>query len=98
MHGCNRIGGVKWNITEEQAKSAVGTLSYLDTVADKITKAVLKDSTSQSDARELVVSAKRMQYVLVRSDRTRERVAYLKIHACCASTRHTAISISVSYT
>jgi Ni,Fe-hydrogenase III large subunit len=44
MHGCNRIGGVKWNITEEQAKSAVGTLSYLDTVADKITKAVLKDS------------------------------------------------------
>jgi NADH-quinone oxidoreductase subunit D len=44
MHGCNRIGGVKWNITEEQAKSAVGALTYLDTVADKITKAVIKDS------------------------------------------------------
>jgi membrane-bound hydrogenase subunit alpha len=44
MHGCNRIGGVKWNITEEQATSAVGALTYLDTVADKITKAVLKDS------------------------------------------------------
>jgi membrane-bound hydrogenase subunit alpha len=44
MHGCNSIGGVKWNISEEQAKSAVGALTYLDTVADKITKAVLKDS------------------------------------------------------
>ncbi|MGZ4926260.1 MAG: hydrogenase large subunit, partial [Halobacteriota archaeon] len=45
MHGCNRIGGVKWNIAEEQAKSAVGVLTYLDTAADKITKAVLKDSS-----------------------------------------------------
>ena len=43
MHGCNRIGGVKWNISEEQAKSAVGVLTYLDTAADKITKAILKD-------------------------------------------------------
>jgi Ni,Fe-hydrogenase III large subunit len=44
MHGCNRIGGVKWNIAEEQAKSAMSVLTYLDTAADKITKAVLKDS------------------------------------------------------
>jgi NADH-quinone oxidoreductase subunit D len=44
MHGCNRIGGVKWNVAEEQVKSAVGALTYLDTVADKITKAVIKDS------------------------------------------------------
>jgi NADH-quinone oxidoreductase subunit D len=44
MHGCNRIGGVKWNISEEQAKSASGVLTYLDTAADKIKKAVLKDS------------------------------------------------------
>jgi Ni,Fe-hydrogenase III large subunit len=44
MHGCNRIGGVKWNIAEEQARSAVGVLTYLDTAADKIAKAILKDS------------------------------------------------------
>jgi len=43
MHGCNRIGGVKWNISEEQARSALGALTYLDTAADKITKAILKD-------------------------------------------------------
>ena len=43
MHGCNRIGGVKWNISEEQARSAVGALTYLDTAADKIAKAILKD-------------------------------------------------------
>jgi Ni,Fe-hydrogenase III large subunit len=43
MHGCNRIGGVKWNISEEQARSAVGVLTYLDTAADKIAKAILKD-------------------------------------------------------
>jgi len=43
MHGCNRIGGVKWNISEEQARSAFGALTYLDTAADKITKAILKD-------------------------------------------------------
>jgi NADH-quinone oxidoreductase subunit D len=44
MHGCNTVGGVKWNVAEEQAKSAVRVLTYLDTAADKITKAVLKDS------------------------------------------------------
>jgi Ni,Fe-hydrogenase III large subunit len=43
MHGCNRIGGVKWNISEEQARSALGALTYLDTAADKIAKAILKD-------------------------------------------------------
>jgi len=44
MHGCNTIGGVKWNVAEKQAKSALSVLTYLDTAADKITKAVLKDS------------------------------------------------------
>jgi Ni,Fe-hydrogenase III large subunit len=44
MHGGNTIGGVKWNVSEQQAKSALSVLSYLDTAADKITKAVLKDS------------------------------------------------------
>lgn len=44
MHGCNKIGGVKWNISDEQTRSALGVLGYLDTAADKITKAVLKDS------------------------------------------------------
>jgi NADH-quinone oxidoreductase subunit D len=43
MHGCNRIGGVKWNISEEQARSALGALTYLDTAAHKIAKAILKD-------------------------------------------------------
>ena len=45
MHGCNQIGGVKWNISDEQARSALGVLAYLDTAADKITKSVLKDSS-----------------------------------------------------
>ena len=26
MHGCNQIGGVKWNISDEQARSALGVL------------------------------------------------------------------------
>ena len=45
MHGCNKIGGVKWNISDEQARSALGVLAYLDTAANKITKSVLKDSS-----------------------------------------------------
>jgi len=45
MYGCNVIGGVKWNIADEHVSSALSVLSYLDTVADKVTKAVLKDSS-----------------------------------------------------
>ena len=44
MYGCNTIGGVKWNISEQQVSSAVHVCEYLDRAVDKITKAVLKDS------------------------------------------------------
>ncbi|MGZ4917806.1 MAG: hydrogenase large subunit [Halobacteriota archaeon] len=44
MCGVNEIGGVKWNIADEQVRPALNVLSYLDGAADKITKAVIKDS------------------------------------------------------
>ncbi len=43
-YGCNTIGGVKWNISEEQTRKALVALEYLDKIAGKVTKAVLKDS------------------------------------------------------